>query len=61
MNASYICWFWIQVYYDNSHDPPVPWWYNESTGESTWDCPTEEQLDDTTAPTALILGEDDVL
>ena len=28
------------MYYDESYDPPVPWWLNSATGESTWDCPT---------------------
>lgn len=30
------------MYYDESYDPPVPWWLNSATGESTWDCPTTQ-------------------
>lgn len=28
-----------QIYYDESTDPPSPWWFNSSTGESTWENP----------------------
>ncbi|CAM9115968.1 unnamed protein product [Ectocarpus sp. 13 AM-2016] len=28
-----------QIYYDESTEPPSPWWFNSVTGESTWDCP----------------------
>lgn len=28
-----------QVYYDESTDPPSPWWFNSCTGESTWESP----------------------
>lgn len=29
-----------QIYYDDSTDPPTPWWFNSATGASTWQCPT---------------------
>lgn len=25
--------------YDSSPGEPIPWWFNSSTGESTWECP----------------------
>lgn len=28
-----------QVYYDESTDPPTPWWFNSMTGVSSWECP----------------------
>lgn len=28
-----------QVYYNESTDPPTPWWFNSTTGVSTWECP----------------------
>lgn len=28
-----------QINYDESTDPPSPWWFNSSTGESTWENP----------------------
>ncbi len=28
-----------QIYYDDSTDPPTPWWFNSNTGVSTWECP----------------------
>lgn len=31
-----------QMYYDESSNPPVPWWFNPETGESTWECPSAE-------------------
>ena len=29
-----------EMFYDESYDPPVPWWLDSTTGESTWECPT---------------------
>lgn len=31
-----------QMYFDESFDPPVPWWFNSVTGASTWECPVTE-------------------
>ena len=35
-----------QVYYDESTDPPTPWWFNSKTGVSTWECPVVVVVDD---------------
>ena len=32
-----------QIYYDDSTDPPTPWWFNPTTGVSTWDCPIVDE------------------
>lgn len=32
-----------QMFYDESVDPPAPWWFNSITGESTWECPAVEE------------------
>ncbi|CAM9137499.1 unnamed protein product [Scytosiphon promiscuus] len=29
-----------QIYFDDSTDPPTPWWFDSATGASTWNCPT---------------------
>lgn len=28
-----------QTFYDDSTDPPTPWWFNSMTGVSSWECP----------------------
>lgn len=38
-----------QVYYDDSTDPPSPWWYNCATGASTWECPVAADRETDTA------------
>lgn len=37
-----IIWHW-QMFYDDTVNPPIPWWYNSVTGESTWECPVNRE------------------
>ncbi|CAN0018446.1 unnamed protein product [Ectocarpus sp. 6 AP-2014] len=48
-----------QIYYDESTEPPSPWWFNSVTGESTWDCPNVQvETDAATDGSSLIVNDE---
>lgn len=48
-----------QIYYDESTEPPSPWWFNSVTGESTWDCPNVQvETEAATDGSSLIVNDE---